>query len=38
MQLDYAHHDGRTAYGGGPFARDPGWIVRKAQHTSSRRG
>ena len=28
MQPDYAHHGCRTAYGGGPFARDPGRIVR----------
>ena len=38
MQPDYAHHGCRTAYGGGPFARDPGRIVREAWHTSSRRG
>ena len=38
IQLDCTHHGCGTAYGGGPSARDPGQIVRKAQHASSRCG
>ena len=38
MHPDYALHGCRTAYGGGPSARDPGRFVCEARHTSSRRG
>ena len=38
IQLDYAHLGCGAAYGGGPSARNPGWIVSEARHASSRCG